>query len=41
MPWAMPTFIINNDNAAVQALRLNSNTLIETFTYELRDIDGS
>ena len=35
------TYVIDNDNAAVQALRLSGNTLSEVFTYELRDIDGS
>ena len=35
------TYTIDNDNAAVQALRLSVNTLSEVFTYEMRDIDGS
>ena len=35
------TYVIDDDNPDVQALRLNTNTLVETFTYELRDRDGS
>ena len=34
------TYVIDNDNAAVQALRLGSDTLSETFTYSVRDAEG-
>ena len=33
-------YVVDNNNAAVQALRLSSDTLTETFTYELRDQAG-
>ena len=33
-------YVVNENNADVQALRLTGNTLSETFTYELRDLDG-
>jgi len=33
-------YIVDNNNAAVQALRLSSDVLVETFTYELRDVAG-
>ena len=35
------TYVIDNDNAAVQALRLLANTLTDTFTYTMRDTDGA
>ncbi|SDS85165.1 VCBS repeat-containing protein [Halopseudomonas sabulinigri] len=34
------TYVIDNDNAAVQALRLATDTLSETFTYSVRDAEG-
>ncbi len=33
-------YLVDNNNAAIQALRLSSDTLIETFTYELKDSAG-
>ncbi|WP_287666394.1 VCBS domain-containing protein [Accumulibacter sp.] len=35
------TYDIDDDHPAVQALRLSGNTLTETFTYEMRDLDGT
>lgn len=35
------TYTINDDNLDVQALRLSGDTLSETFTYEMRDLDGT
>ena len=35
------TYVIDNDNAAVQALRLSANTLADTFTYTMRDTAGA
>ncbi|WP_287655336.1 VCBS domain-containing protein [Accumulibacter sp.] len=35
------TYVIDDDHPAVQALRLSGNTLTETFTYEMRDLDGT
>ena len=35
------TYVIDDDNPVVQALRLSGNTLTETFTYEMRDLDGT
>ena len=35
------TYVIDNDNAAVQALRLLANTLTDTFTYTMRDTAGA
>ncbi|MFQ4137985.1 VCBS domain-containing protein [Nodosilinea sp. PGN35] len=35
------TYTVNNSSAAVQALRLSSNTLTETFTYTIRDAVGA
>ena len=34
------TYAINNDNAAVQALRLSSHTLTDTFSYLMKDGGG-
>ncbi|UJJ32716.1 VCBS domain-containing protein [Halopseudomonas maritima] len=34
------TYVIDNDNAAVQALRLSGDTLSESFTYEVVDAAG-
>jgi VCBS repeat-containing protein len=34
------TYAVNNSNAAVQALRLSSNTLSEAFTYTMKDNAG-
>ena len=35
------TYVIDNNNASVQALRLLANTLTDTFTYTMRDTDGA
>ena len=35
------TYTVNNNNAAVQALRTNSQTLTETFTYTISDTAGA
>ncbi len=35
------TYVIDDDNPDVQALRLNGNILVETFTYEMLDLDGT
>ncbi|SAL77829.1 hypothetical protein AWB74_05238 [Caballeronia arvi] len=34
-------YVVDNDNAAVQALRTNGETLAETFTYRMRDTAGA
>lgn len=34
------TYVVDNTNAAVQALRLSSNTLTDTFTYTVTDAGG-
>ncbi len=34
------TYVVDNDNAAVQALRLGTDTLTETFTYSVIDAEG-
>ena len=34
------TYVIDNDNAAVQALRTSSDTLTESFSYEVIDANG-
>ncbi|WP_425055138.1 VCBS domain-containing protein [Pseudomonas abyssi] len=34
------TYAVDNDNAAVQALRLSSDTLTESFTYSVIDAEG-
>ena len=34
------TYTVDNSNAAVQALRLSSQTLADVFTYTMRDTDG-
>ena len=35
------TYVINNSNAAVQALRTSADTLTEVFTYRMRDTAGA
>ena len=35
------TYVVDNANAAVQALRTTANTLSETFTYTMRDAAGA
>ncbi|SFC57905.1 VCBS repeat-containing protein [Pseudomonas citronellolis] len=35
------TYIVDNDNPTVQALRLNGNTLTEVFTYTITDLAGA
>ncbi len=35
------SYIVDNNNAAVQALRTNLTTLTETFTYRIRDVAGA
>ncbi|WP_419710434.1 VCBS domain-containing protein [Pseudomonas sp. NFX224] len=35
------TYVVNNDNPQVQALRTNVNVLTETFTYQIRDLAGA
>ena len=34
------TYTVDNNNAAVQALRMSGNTLIDVFTYTMRDTGG-
>ncbi|SFT90885.1 VCBS domain-containing protein [Pseudomonas marincola] len=34
-------YVVNNDNAQVQALRTTSNTLTDVFTYRVRDLAGA
>ncbi|MBV4518841.1 VCBS domain-containing protein [Pseudomonas sp. SWRI74] len=35
------TYVVDNANAQVQALRTNVDTLTETFTYQIRDLAGA
>ncbi|OYY39602.1 MAG: hypothetical protein B7Y60_00005, partial [Polaromonas sp. 35-63-35] len=35
------TYVVNNANAAVNALRTSANTLTDTFTYTMRDTVGA
>ncbi|WP_212625520.1 VCBS domain-containing protein [Pseudomonas sp. PP3] len=35
------TYVVNNNNPQVQALRTNADVLSETFTYQIRDLAGA
>ncbi|WP_166219362.1 VCBS domain-containing protein [Pseudomonas atagonensis] len=35
------SYLVDNNNAQVQALRTNAETLTETFTYQIRDLAGA